>query len=128
MGLDDEIIKMAIRKVIRDSNAKLDFSELITSSGSDSDLHKKLIVRITDMNSVTGLGIQEGKMVEVEKVENPDTVFSMTKQTFSAIIMDKIDHRQAYWMGAIEADGANWVRDSLLLGKIFDAIKKVIKR
>lgn len=32
-------------------------------------------------------------------------------------------------MGAIEADGANWeMRDSLLLGKIFDEIKKVIKR
>lgn len=128
MGLKDEIIKMAIRKVIRDSNEKLDFVELITNSGSDSDLHKKLVVRITDMDSITGLGIQDGKMMEVEKVENPDTVFSMTKQTFSAIIMDKIDHRQAFWMGAIEADGGNWVRDSLLLGKIFDAIKKVIKR
>lgn len=128
MGLKDEIIKMAIRRVIRDSNEKLDFAELITNSGSDSDLYKKLVVRITDMDSITGLGIQDGKMVEIEKVDNPDTVFSMTKQTFSAIVMDKIDHRQAYWMGAIEADGANWVRDSLLLGKIFDAIKKVIKR
>ncbi len=128
MSLMDSIIKKAIRRVISDSNKKLDFAELITNSGSDSDLHKKLVVRITDMESITGLGIQDGKMVEVEKVENPDTVFSMTKQTFSAIIMDKIDHRQAYFMGAIEADGANWVRDSLLLGKVFDAIKKVIKR
>ncbi len=128
MGLKDEIIKMAIRKVIRNSNAKLDFAELITKSGSDSDLNKKLVIRITDMESNTGLGIQDGKMTEVDKVENPDTVFSMTKQTFSAIIIDKLDHRQAYWLGAIEADGANWVRDSLLLGKIFDAIKKVIKR
>lgn len=128
MSLKDEIIKMAIRKVIRDSNSKLDFAELITNSGSDSDLHKKLIVRITDIDSITGIGIQNGKMMEVDKVENPDTVFSMTKQTFSAIIMDKIDHRQAFWIGAIEADGENWVRDSLLLGKIFDAIRQVIRR
>ena len=128
MGLKDAIIKMAIRRVLRDSNEKINFTELITSSGSDSDLNKKLVIRITDMSSVTGLGIQNGAMVEVEKVENPDTVFSMTKQTFSAIVMDKIDHRQAYWMGAIEADGTNWVRDSLLLGKIFDEVKRVIKR
>ncbi len=128
MKLKDEIIKAAIRKVIRDSNSKLDFTELIVESGSDSDLHKKLVVRITDMDSNTGLGIQDGKMVEIDKIEIPDTVFSMTKNDFSAIIMDKIEHRQCYFMGTIEADGANWVRDSLLLGKVFDAIKKVIKR
>lgn len=128
MGLQDSLVKMAIRKIIKDSNSKLDFDEVILLNGSDKDLNKKLVIRITDMSDTTGLGIQDGKMVEVEKVESPDTIFSMDKNTFSSIILGKIDHRQAYFMGAIQADGANWVRDSILLGKIFDEIKKCIGR
>ncbi len=127
MTLQDSIIKLAIRKVIKKSNENLDFDAIITKNGSIGDLDKKLVVRITDMEENTGLGIQEGKLVEVEKVLNPDTVFSMSKNTFSSIIMNKVDHRQAYFMGAIEADGENWVRDSILLGKIFDEIKRVMK-
>lgn len=124
--LQDSLVKLAIRKVIEKSNAKIDFIALISNSGTISDLDKKLVIRITDMEETTGLGIQDGKMVEVEKVVNPDTIFSMTKQTFTAIILNKIDHRQAYFMGAIEADGNNWVRDSILLGKVFDEIKSVM--
>lgn len=126
MTLPDGIIKMAISKVISKSNAVIDFESLISNVGSISDVDKKLVIRITDMKTICGLGIKEGKMVEVDKVDNPDTVFSMDKNTFSAIILNKIDHRQAYYMGAIEADGNNWVRDSILLGKIFDEIKKVM--
>lgn len=126
MALPDGIIKLAINKVISKSNSKIDFEELITSIGGMNDVNKKLVIRITDMKSACGLGIKEGKMVEVDKVINPDTVFSMDKNTFSAIILNKVDHRQAYYMGAIEADGENWVRDSLLLGKIFDEIKLVM--
>ncbi len=124
MSLQDSIIKLAIRKVIKDSNAKLDFNEVICKNGTTSDLTKKLVVRIIDMDGENaGLGIQEGKLIEVDKVANPDTIFSMNKNTFSSIILGKVDHKQAYWMGAIEADGKSWVRDSLLLGKIFDEIK-----
>ncbi len=126
MTLPDLIIRMAIQKVIEKSNAAIDFDSLIMGIGTTSDVDKKLVIRITDMKSVCGLGIKEGKMVEVDKVDNPDTVFSMDKNTFSSIILNKIDHRQAYYMGAIEADGANWVRDSILLGKVFDEIKKVM--
>ena len=126
MTLPDGIIKMAINKVIAKSNASIDFESLITNTGSMNDVDKKLVIRITDMKVATGLGIKEGKMVEVDKVDNPDTVFSMDKNTFSAIILNKIDHRQAYYMGAIEADGESWVRDSILLAKIFDEIKKVM--
>lgn len=126
MSIQDSIIKLAIRKVIKKSNENLDFNEIITKNGSLNDLDKKLVVIITDMEDNTGLGIQNGKLTEVEKVEKPDTVFSMTKNTFSSIILNKIDHRQAYFMGAIEADGDNWVRDSILLGKIFDEIKAVM--
>lgn len=122
----DSVIKMAIRKVIRMSNEKLDFSGLILSSGAESDLHKKLVVRITDMSDNTGLGIKDGKLVEIGEVENPDTVFSMTKNVFSSILLNKLDHKQAYFMGALDADGEDWVRDSLLLGRVFDEIKKVI--
>ncbi len=127
MSLPDGIINMAIRKVISKSNASIDFESLITNTGSMNDVDKKLVIRITDMKVATGLGIQEGKMVEVDKVDKPDTVFSMDKNTFSAIILNKIDHRQAYFMGAIEADGESWVRDSILLAKIFDEIKKAMK-
>ena len=126
MALPDGIIKMAISKVISKSNASIDFESLITNTGSMNDVDKKLVIRITDMKTACGLGIKEGKMVEVDKVDNPDTVFSMDKNTFSAIILNKIDHRQAYYMGAIEADGESWVRDSILLAKIFDEIKKVM--
>lgn len=126
MTLPDLIIRMAIQKVIEKSNAAIDFDSLIMGIGTTSDVDKKLVIRIIDMKSVCGLGIKEGKMVEVDKVDNPDTVFSMDKNTFSSIILNKIDHRQAYYMGAIEADGANWVRDSILLGKVFDEIKKVM--
>lgn len=126
MGITDTVIKMAIKKVINDSNKNIDFENLILSNGSPADVSKKLVIRITDMGSNTGIGIKEGKMVEVDEVKVPDTVFSMTKNTFSAILLGKVDHRQAYYMGAIEADGENWVRDSLLLGKIFDEIKKYI--
>ena len=126
MSLPDTIIKMAIAKVISKSNSSIDFDMLISSIGSVNDVDKKLVIRITDMKSVCGLGIKEGKMVEVDKVDKPDTVFSMDKNTFSAIILNKVDHRQAYYYGAIEADGENWVRDSILLGKIFDEIKKVM--
>ncbi len=126
MSLPDGIINMAIRKVISKSNASIDFESLITNTGSMNDVDKKLVIRITDMKVATGLGIQEGKMVEVDKVDKPDTVFSMDKNTFSAIILNKIDHRQAYFMGAIEADGESWVRDSILLAKIFDEIKKAM--
>ena len=126
MVLPDGIIKMAINKVISKSNAAIDFESLITNTGSMNDVDKKLVIRITDMKTACGLGIKEGKMVEVDKVDTPDTVFSMDKNTFSAIILNKIDHRQAYYMGAIEADGESWVRDSILLAKIFDEIKKVM--
>lgn len=126
MNLPDGIIKMAISKVISKSNATIDFESLITNTGSMNDVDKKLVIRITDMKTVCGLGIKEGKMVEVDKVDNPDTIFSMDKNTFSAIILNKIDHRQAYFMGAIEADGESWVRDSILLAKIFDEIKKAM--
>lgn len=126
MTLPDGIIKLAINKVISKSNASIDFESLITNTGSINDVDKKLVIRITDMKTACGLGIKEGKMVEVDKVDNPDTVFSMDKNTFSAIILNKIDHRQAYYMGAIEADGESWVRDSILLAKIFDEIKKAM--
>lgn len=126
MVLPDGIIKMAISKVISKSNASIDFESLITNTGSINDVDKKLVIRITDMKSVCGLGIKDGKMVEVDKVDNPDTIFSMNKNTFSAIILNKLDHRQAYYLGAIEADGENWLRDSILLSKIFDEIKKVM--
>lgn len=125
-AIQDTLIKIAIRKVIKDSNSKIDFAELIAKTGSQTDVDKKLVVRITDMDDNTGLGILDGKLVEVEKVEKPDTIFSMNKNTFSSILLGKIDHRQAYFIGAIECDGANWVRDSILLGKVFDEIKKAM--
>ncbi len=124
--LPDFLIKGVIRKVIAKSNDKIDFFNLIEKEGSVSDVDKKLVIRISDMESNTGLAVQQGKLVEVDKVLNPDTVFSMTKNTFSNIILGKLDHRQAYFLGVIEADGNNWVRDSILLGKIFDEIKKVM--
>lgn len=126
MSLPDGIIKMAISKVISKSNSSIDFDSLIQNIGSLNDVDKKLVIRITDMKVATGLGIQEGKMVEIDKVDRPNTVFSMDKNTFSAIILNKIDHRQAYYMGAIEADGEDWFRDSILLAKIFDEIRKVM--
>lgn len=126
MALPDIIIMKAIKVVISKSNEKIDFESLISNIGSIHDVDKKLVIRITDMKSACGLGIKGGKMVEVDKVDNPDTVFSMDKNTFSAIILNKVDHRQAFYMGAIEADGSNWVRDSILLGKIFDEIRKVM--
>ena len=126
MTLPDGIIKMAISKVITKSNSTIDFDLLIQNIGSIHDVDKKLIIRITDMKSTAGFGIKDGKMVEVDKVDKPDTVFSMDKNTFSAILLNKVSHRQAFYMGAIEADGENWVRDSILLGKIFDEIKKVM--
>jgi len=124
--LEDSLVKLAIRKVIKKSNSKIDFTELITVNGSLSDLQKKLVVRISDMEEATGLGILEGKLVEISLVDKPDTIFTMTKNTFTAILLNKLDHRQAYLFGVIEADGANWLRDSILLGKIFDQIKKVM--
>lgn len=126
MPLPDGIIKMAINKVISKSNASIDFDSLITGIGSINDSDKKLVIRITDMKSACGLGIKDGKMVEVDKVDNPDTIFSMNKNTFSAIILNKVSHRQAFYMGAVEADGESWVRDSVLLAKIFDEIRKVM--
>ncbi len=123
MALPDAIINMAIKKVISRSNEKNDFDSLISNIGSIHDVDKKLVIRITDMKIATGLGIQDGKMVELDKVEKPDTVFSMDKNTFSAIILNKLDHRQGFFLGAIEADGENWVRDGVLLGKVFDKIK-----
>ena len=126
MTLPDGIIKLAINKVIAKSNSSIDFDSLIQNIGSIQDVDKKLVIRITDMKVATGLGIKDGKMVEVDKVDNPDTVFSMDKNCFSAIILNKLDHRQAYYLGAIEADGESWFRDAILLGKIFDEIKKVM--
>ena len=126
--LKDAIIKRAIQKVIKDSNEKLDFDAIIIANGTAADVNKKLVIKITDMESNTGLGIKDGKMVEVEAVTEPDTIFSMSKNTFSAILLNKIDHRAAYFVGAIDAYGESWVRDSILLGKIFDEIRAVIKR
>lgn len=127
MALDDTIIKLAIKKVISKSNGKIDFNDVITKHGSPLDIDKKLVIKISDMDSNTGIGISEGKMTEVDKVENPDTIFSMTKNTFSSILLGRTDHRQAYFIGAIEAFGTNWVRDSILLAKIFDEIKIAMK-
>ncbi len=127
MSLPDTIINLAIKKVINKSNDKIDFDSLIGSIGGIHDVDKKLVIRITDMKVATGLGIQDGKMVEVEKVNKPDTVFSMDKNCFSAILLNKLDHRQAFFLGAIEADGENWTRDSILLAKIFDEIRKAMK-
>lgn len=127
MTLPDGVIKLAIGKVITKSNASIDFDSLISNIGSIHDVDKKLVIRITDMKSAAGFGIKDGKMVEIDKVDKPDTVFSMDKNTFSAILLNKVDHRQAFYMGAVEADGESWVRDSILLGKIFDEIRKAMK-
>lgn len=127
MSLPDGIIQLVIKKVVSKSNEKIDFDSLISNIGSIHDVDKKLVIRITDMKIATGLGIQDGKMIELDKVERPDTVFSMDKNTFSAIILNKLDHRQAFFLGAIEADGENWIRDGVLLGKVFDSIRKAMK-
>jgi len=126
MSLPDGIIQLVIKKVISKSNEKIDFDSLISNIGSIHDVDKKLVIRITDMKVATGLGIQDGKMIELEKVDKPDTVFSMDKNSFSAIILNKLDHRQAFFLGAIEADGENWIRDGVLLGKVFDKIREVM--
>ena len=124
--IQDTIVKKAISRIISESNSKIDFDYLISSIGSVNDTNKKLVVRITDMNENVGLGIQEGKMVEVSKVTDPDTIFSMDKNTFSNIILNKVDSGQAFLMGAIQSDGKNWLRDSILLEKVFKEIKRVI--
>ena len=124
--LKDNLIKAVIKKVITDSNRKIDFTELILKNGSQVDLNKKLVINITDMDSVNGIGLQDGKLVEVISVSNPDTIFNMTKNTFSSIILGKVDHRQAYFMGAIDTNGKDWLRDSILLGKVFDEVQKAM--
>ncbi len=126
MGLRDEIIKRVLKKIIEKSNNKLDINTIVTESGTSSDVYKKMVIRITDLGDNAGLGIMNGKVVEINEIDNPDSVVSMDKKTFSAIILKKVDHRQAYWMGAIEIDGKNWVRDAIVIGKVFDKMSEIL--
>lgn len=125
-AIQDNVVRLAIRKVITESNKSIDFTMLISSYGSPSDLDKKLVIKIKDMGDNVGIGIQDGAMVEVSEVKNPDSIYSMDKNTFTAILLGKVNHTQAFYMGAVEADGADWFRDSILIGKIFDEVRKVL--
>ncbi len=128
MGLQDRIkdslLKQVIQAMVNRANNKFDMQEMMNKYSAEQ---RTMNVIITDLDDGYGFAIIGGKMV-LTNVEDPTCVISMSKKTFSAIVTGKISQTQAFLMDSVVVTGNSWLRDAIVINKIFDELKDTMLR
>lgn len=128
MGLQDRIkdslLKQVIQAMVNRANNKFDMQEMMNKYSAEQ---RTMNVIITDLDDGYGFAIMGGKMV-LMNVEDPTCVISMSKKTFSAIVTGKINQTQAFLMDSVVVTGNSWLRDAIVINKIFDELKDAMLR
>lgn len=119
MGIRDTLIKAVILGMIRRANDKHDMQEVLEEHSADG---RTMSIIITDIDDGYGFNVTNGKIV-TGSIDNPTCIVSMDKQTFSAIATGKLTPSQAFFRNNLTVDGNEWLRDSIVVNKIFDEIK-----
>lgn len=118
----DELIKQVIQAMISRANSRFDMEEVLKKYSAEN---RTMNIIITDLGDGYSFAVNDGKMI-ISSVENPTCIVSMNKQTFSAIATGKVTQSQAFLMDAVNIKGKDWLRDSIVLNKIFEEIKAVM--
>jgi putative sterol carrier protein len=118
-GLKDLLIKKVVHVMVKRANDSFDMQELLEKYSADG---RSMAILITDISDGFGFNIADGQMV-MDAIEKPTCVVSMDKKTFSAVVTGKVTQSQAFLMDSLQITGDNWLRDSIVLSKIFDELK-----
>ena len=118
-GIKDMIIKKVVHSMVKRANDSFNMQELLMKYSADG---RSMAVLITDIQDGFGFNIIDGQMA-MDMVDDPTCVVSMDKKTFSAIVTGKVTQSQAFLMDSLQITGDSWLRDSIVLSKIFDELK-----
>lgn len=118
-GIRDLIIKKVVHSMVKRANDNFDMQDVLEKYSAGG---RSMAILITDIDDGFGFNIIDGKMA-METIENPTCVISIDKKTFSAIVTGKITQSQAFLMDSLQISGDNWLRDSIVLSKIFEELK-----
>lgn len=128
MGLQDRIkdslLKQVIQAMVNRANNKFDMQEIMNKYSAEQ---RTMQVVITDLDDGYGFAVVGGKMI-LTNVDSPTCVVSMSKKTFSAIVTGKISQTQAFLMDSVVVTGNSWLRDAILINKIFGELKDTMLR
>lgn len=115
----DRLIKEVINGMVRRANEKYDMKEVLDKYNATG---RTMSIVISDLDDGYGFNVKDGKLT-LEDIVSPTCVISMNKATFSAIATNKITNTQAFLMDSVKVVGDNWLRDALVVNKIFDELK-----
>ena len=117
--IKDLIIKKVVQAMVKRANDNYNMQEVLEKYSAGG---RSMAILITDIQDGFGFNIIDGQMV-MDILENPTCGVSMDKKTFSAIVTGKITQSQAFFMNSLQITGDNWLRDSIVLSKIFDELR-----
>lgn len=117
--IKDTLIKQVINAMVRRANEKYDMRDILNKYNATG---RTMSIVISDLEDGYGFNVKDGKLT-LEDISNPTCVISMNKATFSAIATNKITNTQAFLMDSVKVVGDNWLRDALVINKIFDELK-----
>ena len=120
--IKDLIIKKVVHAMVKRANDTFDMQELLDKYSADE---RSMTVLITDIQDGFGFNIVDGQMA-MDVIEDPTCIVSMDKKTFSAIVTGKVTQSQAFLMDSLQITGDDWLRDSIVLSKIFDELKDIM--
>lgn len=122
--IKDSILKQVIQAMVNRANNKFDMTEVMNKYNAEQ---RTMNVVITDLDDGYGFAVVGGRMV-LTNVDSPTCVISMTKKTFSAIVTGKISQTQAFLMDSVIVTGNSWLRDAIVINKIFDELRDTMLR
>lgn len=117
--IKDSLIKSVIQAMVRRANDKFDMREVLEKYNATG---RTMQIVITDLDDGYGFNVSDGKLT-LNEVPNPTCIISMNKATFSAIATQKLTQTQAFLMDSLKVEGNNWLRDSLVINKIFEELR-----
>lgn len=120
--IKDALIKRVINAMVGRANEKFDMNEVLEKYSATG---RTMSIIISDLDDGYGFNVKDGKLT-LEDIVSPTCLISMNKATFSAIATGKITQTQAFLMDSVKIVGDNWLRDSLVINKIFDELKGVM--
>lgn len=127
MTLKDKIVLSLMNKIVEriNSSAKLTINDVLDSYGATG---RTMCISITDIGDGVTLKVEDGAMSldDFDESFTPTCIVAMNKNTFAAILTNKLSHSDAFLRGALQIVGDNWLRDSVILGKIFDEMKDIM--
>lgn len=127
MALKDVIVLSLMNKIVERINGSntLTINEVLEAYGATG---RTMCMTITDIGDGITLTVDDGVMSLEDFDESvvPTCVVAMNKNTFAAILTNKISHSDAFLRGQMQIVGDNWLRDSVILGKIFEEMKNIM--